>query len=84
MKPLLKPALAPYVLISPFLLLFLVFGLFPIVFSFILMFHIWDPVQGLDSMKYVGLENISFWPNPDPLALLDTSIYLTKIFILIR
>ena len=60
MKPLLKPALAPYVLISPFLLLFLVFGLFPIVFSFILMFHIWDPVQGLDSMKYVGLENISF------------------------
>ena len=60
MKPLLKPALAPYVLISPFLLLFLVFGLFPIVFSFILMFHMWDPVQGLDSMKYVGLENISF------------------------
>jgi ABC-type sugar transport system permease subunit len=35
MKPVLTPALAPYVLISPFLLLFLVFGLFPIVFSFV-------------------------------------------------
>ena len=60
MKPMLKPALAPYVLISPFLLLFLVFGLFPIVFSFVLMFHMWDPVQGLASMEYVGLENITF------------------------
>ena len=60
MKPLLTPAMAPYVLISPFLLLFLVFGLFPIVFSFVLMFHMWDPVQGLDSMQYVGLENLIF------------------------
>jgi hypothetical protein len=41
-------------------LLFLVFGLFPIVFSFVLMFHMWDPVQGLSSMKYVGLENLMF------------------------
>ena len=24
------------------------------------MFHIWDPVQGLGSMEYVGLENITF------------------------
>ena len=60
MRPLLKPAAAPYVLISPFLLLFLIFGLFPIVFSFVLMFHTWDPVQGLGSMSYVGLENLVF------------------------
>lgn len=51
---------APYVLLSPFVLLFLVFGLFPILFSFYLMFHTWDPVQGLDSMTYVGLENLQF------------------------
>jgi multiple sugar transport system permease protein len=51
---------APYLLISPFVLLFLVFGLFPIGFSFFLMFHSWDPVQGLDSMRYVGLENLQF------------------------
>lgn len=60
MKPLLKPGAAPYVLISPFILLFLVFGLFPIVFSFVLMFHMWDPVKGLASMEFVGLENLLF------------------------
>lgn len=60
MRPILKPTIAPYVLISPFLLLFLIFGLFPIVFSFILMFHTWDPVKGLASMEYVGLENLVF------------------------
>jgi multiple sugar transport system permease protein len=60
MKPIVKPAVAPYVLISPFILLFLVFGLFPILFSFVLMFHSWDPVKGLASMEFVGLENLSF------------------------
>lgn len=60
MKPLVGPALAPYVLISPFLVLFLVFGLFPIGFSLFLMFHMWDPVQGLGTMKFVGLDNLLF------------------------
>lgn len=60
MKPIIKPGVAPYVLISPFILLFLVFGLFPILFSFVLMFHSWDPVKGLASMEFVGLENLSF------------------------
>ena len=53
-------AWAPYVLVAPFVILFLVFGLFPIAFSFVLMFQSWDPVQGVASMKYVGLENLSF------------------------
>ena len=65
---------APFVLLSPFVLLFLVFGLFPILFSFYLMFHTWDPVQGLDSMAYVGLENLSFAVE-DPLVW--TSMYNT-------
>jgi multiple sugar transport system permease protein len=65
---------APYVLISPFLALFLVFGLFPILFSFFLMFHAWDPVQGLDSMEWVGMENIAFAVE-DPLVW--TSLYNT-------
>ena len=60
MKASLKPAAAPYVLISPFIVLFLVFGLFPIVFSFVLMFHMWDPVKGLGSMEFVGLDNLRF------------------------
>jgi multiple sugar transport system permease protein len=65
---------APYALLSPFVLLFLVFGLFPILFSFYLMFHTWDPVQGLDSMAYVGLDNLSFAVE-DPLVW--TSMYNT-------
>ena len=65
---------APYVLLSPFVLLFLIFGLFPILFSFYLMFHSWDPVQGLDSMNYVGLDNLSF-AIEDPLVW--TSLYNT-------
>lgn len=60
MKPIIKPSVAPYVLISPFIILFLAFGLFPIIFSFVLMFHTWDPVQGLASMQFVGLENLAF------------------------
>jgi multiple sugar transport system permease protein len=51
---------APYVFILPFVLLFLIFGLFPIGFSFYLVFHAWDPVQGIDSMQFVGMENLSF------------------------
>jgi multiple sugar transport system permease protein len=56
----LSRAWAPYVFLSPFVLLFCVFGLFPIAFSFYLMFHQWDPVQGLNTMQFVGLENIQF------------------------
>ena len=51
---------APYLFLGPFLAIFLIFGIFPIFFSLYLMFHIWDPVQGLGSMEYVGLENIVF------------------------
>ncbi|MDI9233844.1 hypothetical protein [Limnohabitans lacus] len=38
---------APYVFVLPFVLLFLVFGLFPIAFSLYLVFNAWDPVQGV-------------------------------------
>ena len=41
------------------------------------MFHIWDPVQGLGSMEYVGLENITF-ALEDPLmwTSLENTIWL--------
>ena len=51
---------APYAFISPFVLLFLTFGLFPILFSFFLVFHQWDPLQGLGAMESVGMENLVF------------------------
>lgn len=56
----LNPRWAPYLFLSPFLLLFLIFGLFPLLFSFVLAFQSWDPVQGLASMQFVGLKNFSF------------------------
>ncbi|MBW8894129.1 MAG: sugar ABC transporter permease, partial [Burkholderiales bacterium] len=51
---------APYLLVSPFLVLFAVFGLFPLVFSLWLAFQSWEPTSGLESMKFVGLDNFVF------------------------
>ena len=56
----LSPRWTPYVLISPFLVLFVVFGLFPLAFSLYLAFQSWEPASGLASMKFVGIENFSF------------------------
>ncbi len=64
MKPVaafrLSPTSVPYVLLSPFVLLFLVFGVFPLCFSFYLAFQTWEPTAGLSSMKFVGLDNFAF------------------------
>lgn len=54
------PGRAPYVLLLPFLALFLVFGLFPLLFSLFLAFQSWEPTSGLSAMDYVGLSNFSF------------------------
>jgi multiple sugar transport system permease protein len=56
----LPPRWAPYVLISPFLILFGVFGLFPLLFSLYLAFQSWEPTSGLGAMQWVGLANFSF------------------------
>lgn len=53
-------SLAPYGFLSPFLILFAVFGLFPILFSAWLSLHSWNPAAGLASMKFVGLDNYAF------------------------
>lgn len=51
---------APYVFISPFFILFLIFGLFPLLFSVWLAFQTWDPSTGLGGMEWVGLENFAY------------------------
>jgi multiple sugar transport system permease protein len=56
----LSPNWAPYVFISPFLLLFCVFGIFPLCFSLYLAFQSWEPTGGLRAMEFVGLSNFSF------------------------
>ncbi len=44
-----------YLAISPFYVLFAVFGLFPVLFSFYLAFQRWD---GIGDMQFVGLANL--------------------------
>lgn len=56
----LAPRWAPYVFISPFLVLFAVFGVFPLLFSLYLAFQSWEPTSGIDAMEYVGLANFAF------------------------
>jgi len=48
---------APYVFVSPFIILFLVFGLYPLLKSLILSFYI---TNGPKSRVFVGLENFRF------------------------
>lgn len=55
-----SPAAAPYVLISPFLVLFAIFGVFPLGFSLWLAFQSWEPTSGLGAMQFVGWDNFSF------------------------
>ena len=55
-----SPRMAPYVFISPFLILFMVFGMFPLLFSLFLAFQSWEPTSGLSAMKFVGFENFTF------------------------
>lgn len=61
-KPLfrLPPGWAPYLFISPFLILFGVFGVFPLAFSLWLAFQSWEPTSGLQAMQFVGLDNFAF------------------------
>ena len=46
-----------YVFISPFYILFLVFGFLPVIFSVYLSFHKW---KGLGPMEFVGLKNYTY------------------------
>jgi len=56
----LSPEWAPYVFLSPFVILFATFGIFPLGFSMFLAFQSWEPTSGLDAMQFVGLENFAF------------------------
>ena len=46
--------------LSPFVILFAVFGVFPLAFSLYLAFQTWEPTSGLGAMEFVGLDNYAF------------------------
>ena len=52
-----RMALTAYLFISPFFLLFAVFGLYPILFTFYLSFYKWD---ALGPMQFNGINNFRF------------------------
>ncbi|GAA1621397.1 sugar ABC transporter permease [Kribbella alba] len=52
-----RQALPQYAAVSPFFILFAVFGAFPVLFSIYISFHSWD---GIGQMKWVGLEQYSY------------------------
>ena len=51
-----RERLAPYTYVAPFFLLFFVFGLFPLLFTFYVALFEWDPIG---EHHYVGLANFS-------------------------
>ncbi len=52
-----RQAMPQYAAISPFFILFAIFGAFPVLFSIWISFHDWD---GIGSMTWVGLEQYSY------------------------
>ncbi len=53
----LNKKVAPYLFISPFFILFAIFGAFPILYSLYLSFQRWD---GVSPMRFTGIENYTF------------------------
>ncbi|MFC0628453.1 carbohydrate ABC transporter permease [Kribbella deserti] len=52
-----RRALPQYAAISPFFVLFAIFGAFPVLFSIYISFHSWN---GIGEMKWVGLEQYTY------------------------
>lgn len=57
MKQRTRDAVAGYAFLAPSLIGFLVFLVFPIVFSLVISFTDWDMVSGFGSMNFVGVKN---------------------------
>lgn len=55
-----KTPWAPYLFLAPFLILFMAFGMFPLLFSLVLSLHEWSPSEGIEAMKFVAAENFQF------------------------
>ncbi len=68
---------APYVFVSPFFVLFLVFGLFPLLFSLYLSFSRWDIASGLSSVRLIGVKNyLDTWNDPVFWKALRNTLYI--------
>ncbi|MEJ2535818.1 MAG: sugar ABC transporter permease, partial [Calditrichia bacterium] len=70
-----KNKMTPYIMVSPYIIHFLAFIAFPVIFSFILMFHRWNIIS---PMQYIGLGNFDhlFQDRLFFKAILNTIIFL--------
>ncbi len=79
---------APYLFLTPFFIIFLVFNLYPYATSLFTSFFIWNPVTEfkLENMKFVGAENYFFVLEEPDLnqVLLSISIFLPTSLICIH
>jgi multiple sugar transport system permease protein len=60
-----KEALTGYLLIAPCVLIYFVFMVLPVVFSFLLSFTDWNFVSGLEGIKFIGLDNFAEMPGDE-------------------
>jgi len=70
-----KKKITPYLLVSPYIIYFLVFTVFPVVFSILLTFHSWNIIA---PMQFIGVANYKRLFN-DPVfwrSILNTIIFL--------
>ena len=68
----------PYLLVSPYIIHFIIFVAFPVIFSIVLTFHKWNIIS---PMQYVGFNNFTRLFND---ALFFRSLWNTIIFLLIH
>ena len=70
-----KGKLIPYFMVSPYIIHFLVFVLFPVVFSLVLMFHKWNIISPMQFTGFANFERL-FLDHVFFKALLNTFIFL--------
>jgi len=71
---------APYIFVSPFFVLFLIFGLFPLLFSLFLSFNRWDSASGLSTMRFIGPRNyVDTWTDPLFWKALKNTFYIALL-----
>ena len=55
----------PYLYLSPFFIIFLIFGLYPILFSAWISLHSWELNSSLMNMEWQGLDNFEYILNDE-------------------
>lgn len=76
-----KDSIAAYLLILPNMTVFVLWVLFPVVFTFVLSFTEWNFLEGLDGARFIGLSNYQNLPG-DPWftdSMVNTIIYTAVV-----